>query len=425
MQENRNGKITRLDDYRNAQSNSRARRVSARNVEPRRDERVSRDKSIRTRIKQPKGKQVDFMLMCLVVSLVLFGLVMIFSASYYSAIDRYSDMFYFLKRQGMWIVLSTFAMIVFMNISYRFWKKLSVIAYIGSIGLLSVVLALGAVTKGAQRWLTLAGANIQPSEFAKVAMILFLAYILSKKEEGHLTKKEVGRYMLALTVPFVLIFIENFSTAFVFMGIGLVMLIIRNVGVKWIYALAGLCVAGYILIYAAVPGMELTKYVPDKYKQRINRIEVWFNPWSDPRGDGYQTIQSLYAIGSGGVFGLGIGQSRQKLGYIPEAHNDIIFSIICEELGLVGATILILVFITLIWKGIKVSVRAPDLYSSLVAAGITTMIALQVIINIAVVTNTIPVTGMPLPFISYGGSSLLTLMISMGILLNISRYEKE
>jgi cell division protein FtsW len=161
-----------------------------------------------------------------------------------------------------------------------------------------------------------------------------------------------------------------------------------------------------------------------QFNYRLVRIQIWKNPWLDPTNKGYQPIQSLYAVGSGGLFGLGLGESRQKLGFIPEAHNDIIFAIVCEELGLVGAAALLILFIILIWRGIKTAMNAPDLFSSLVSTGIVCMIGIQVLINVAVITNTIPTTGMPLPFISYGGSSLLFTMTAMGILLNISRYSR-
>ncbi|OGO85811.1 MAG: hypothetical protein A2Y22_02560 [Clostridiales bacterium GWD2_32_59] len=366
------------------------------------------------------------MLMLMILSLVLFGLVMIFSASYYQAIDRYADMFYFLKRQGMWVFLGIFTMIVIMNINYKLWGKVSMIAYVGSIGLLGTVLVMGFVAKGAARWFkVVGGASIQPSEFTKIAVILFLANLLCKKDGEKMTGTDIIKYILYLILPVLLVMIENISTSLVILVIGVTMLFIKIMDVKVLYITSAICVIGYMALYYAVPMMNLTEYVPEKYKSRIHRIEVWLDPWADPQGAGFQTIQSLYAVGSGGVWGLGLGESRQKLGYIPEAHNDIIFSIICEELGLVGATVLIFVFLMLIWKGIKISTRAPNMYSSLVAIGITTMVAVQVIINIAVITNTIPVTGMPLPFISYGGSSLLTLLISMGILLNISKYAKE
>ncbi|OGO83083.1 MAG: cell division protein FtsW [Clostridiales bacterium GWD2_32_19] len=366
------------------------------------------------------------MLMLMVLSLVLFGLVMIFSASYYQAIDRYSDMFYFLKKQGMWVFIGIFTMIVVMNINYKLWGKLAMIAYASCIGLLGTVLVMGVVAKGAARWFkVIGGASIQPSEFTKIAVILFLANLLSKKNGEKMTGKDIGKYFFFLMLPVILVMIENISTALVILVIGTTMLFIKIMDVKVLYIVSAICVVGYMTLYYAVPIMNLTAYVPEKYKSRIHRIEVWLDPWADPQGAGFQTIQSLYAVGSGGVWGLGLGESRQKLGYIPEAHNDIIFSILCEELGLVGATVLIFVFLMLIWKGIKISTRAPDMFSSLVAMGITTMVAIQVIINIAVITNTIPVTGMPLPFISYGGSSLLTLLISMGILLNISKHAKE
>jgi cell division protein FtsW len=368
------------------------------------------------RIKGAKEKRIkairtqcDFTILFTVGLLVLFGLVMIFSSSYYYALNHFNDMYYFLKKQALWSVIGFSAMIFMMNYDYKNIKLLAIPGYIVSQILLVLVLLIGQKVNGSKRWLF----GFQPSELAKLTIIFFMALIISYNRNK--LKKFSGLlfYLIFVAIPVVLIAIQNLSTAIVVLFIGVAMLFVASPKI-WHF---------FVLALPVLGGGAAAVMLP-QFAYRLDRIQIWKNPWIDPTGKGYQPIQSLYAVGSGGLFGLGLGESRQKLGFIPEAHNDIIFAIVCEELGLVGAIALLSLFLILIWRGIKVAINAPDLFSSLVASGIVCMIGIQVLINVAVITKTIPTTGMPLPFISYGGSSLLFTMSAMGILLNISRYSK-
>lgn len=360
----------------------------------------------------------DFTVLFIVLTLVLFGVVMVFSSSYYKTMTTeqlyHNDMFYYLKRQAVWAVLGFCAMLFGMNVPYTFWKHFAKLAYWISNLLLGLLLSpLGASGGGQTRWLEIGPIRFQPSEFTKVAVILYLALYVSehRKELGNL--KGFCRASAILFLPVILIALSNFSSALLILLMGATILFVASPRIWYFVAAAGALIpVGAILI------------IPKSFRYRLDRIMIWMDPWSDPTGDGFQTIQSLYAIASGGLFGLGLGQSRQKT-FVPEAHNDIIFAIICEELGVIGAGFVILLFAVLIWRGIKIALNAKDTYGMLVATGIVAVIAFQSIINIGVVTNTIPNTGQPLPFISYGGSSLLFLMALVGILLNISRYPKK
>mgnify|MGYP000521191935 CR=1 FL=1 len=343
-------------------------------------------KTAKRKYRKPLG--YDFTVLFIVLILVLFGVVMIFSSSYYYTMTTerfHNDMFYFLKRQSLWAVLGIVAMVGMMHIPYTLWRRFAKLAYWLSNLFLLALPFVGTEAGGQKRWLGIGSLSFQPSEFTKIAVILFLSsYVIEhRKELANL--KGFLKACCVLLLPVALIAISNFSSA----------LLVGLMGV-------------------AIP----------KFRYRLTRIKTWLDPWADPTGDGFQTIQSLYALASGGLFGLGLGQSRQKT-FIPEAYNDIIFAIICEELGIVGAALVILLFAVLIWRGIRIAMNAKDSYGMLVATGITAVIAFQSIINIGVVTNTIPNTGQPLPFISYGGTSLLFLMAMVGMLLNISRYPKD
>lgn len=370
----------------------------------------------RNKTKRVKTDRYDFGLLFVVLTLVLFGVVMIFSASYYdtmsSEIYNY-DMFYYLKRQGLWAVLGTIGMVIAMNIPYQFWKRMAPLAYILSNLILLVLPFVGSEKKGQVRWIEIGPIQFQPSEFTKLAVILFLSvYIINHRKD---LANIVGflKACIILGIPVGLIALTNFSTALLLLLIGLTMLFIASPKI-WYFVAGGLALIpiGAILI------------IPEKFRYRLERITTWLDPWSDPTDAGFQTIQSLYAVASGGLFGVGLGQSRQK-SFIPEAHNDIIFAIICEELGLIGAALVVVLFAVLVWRGIRIAINARDNFGMLVATGISAMIAFQSLINIGVVTNTIPNTGQPLPFISYGGTSLVFTMGMMGILLNISKYPKD
>lgn len=366
--------------------------------------------SLRNIINPHPFRGIDYTVLILVLILVMFGLVMVFSSSYYYAMtdSRFNDKFYFFSRQFRWAIVGIVAMVMCMSINTEFFRRISVLAYGGIILILMAVLVIGVATKGSQRWLEVLGTSFQPSEFAKFIIIIFMSGFVIKHRQW-LNGNFIMFIKCALPVIIAagLIATENLSTGIVVMAVGLMIMFVASNKVMNFVVFGMLGFLGFVVLVVIEP-------------YRMARIKGWLDPWSDLIGNGYQIVQSLYAVASGGLFGLGIGQSRQKT-FIPESYNDIIFSIICEELGLVGAIVVILLFLILIWRGIKIAMTAKDKYSSYAATGIVTMITVQVIINIAVVTNTMPNTGMPMPFISYGGTSLVVTMASMGLLLNISR----
>lgn len=370
----------------------------------------------KTKTKRMKTDRYDFGLLFVVLTLVLFGVVMIFSASYYTTMSSeiYDyDMFYYLKRQGLWAVLGTIGMVIAMNIPYQFWKRMAPLAYILSNLILLALPFVGSEKKGQVRWIEIGPIQFQPSEFTKLAVILFLSVYIINHRKDLANLMGFIKACVVLGIPVGLIALTNFSTALLLLLVGLTMLFIASPKI-WYFIAGGLALIpiGAILI------------IPEKFRYRLERITTWLDPWSDPTDSGFQTIQSLYAVASGGLFGVGLGQSRQK-SFIPEAHNDIIFAIICEELGLIGAALVVVLFAVLVWRGIRIAINARDNFGMLVATGISATIAFQSLINIGVVTNTIPNTGQPLPFISYGGTSLVFTMGMMGILLNISKYPKD
>ena len=359
--------------------------------------------------KKTRGKS-DFILLILVLLLVVFGLVILSSTSAYNGRVKFNDPAYYLKKQLFATALGLMVMYLVSQMDYHRLAVLAPLGYLLAILLSPAVLFFGQEYNGSRRWLALGPLSFQPSEFAKVAVILFLAWRIDTT-----AKKTTGFWfmckVLFLLLPVVgLVGSNNLSTAIIILGIGIVLIFIANprylqfVGI----GVAGVC---FLSVFLAM----------ESY--RLERLEIWRNPEAYEKG--YQTIQGLYAIGSGGYFGKGLGSSLQKLGFVPEAQNDMIFSIICEELGLVGASLLILVFILLIWRLMVTAVHAPDLLGAMICAGIMGHMAIQVILNIAVVTNTIPNTGITLPFISYGGTSVLFLLGEMGLALSVSRHQKS
>lgn len=374
----------------------------------------SQRKPIAAKRKRIKPNSFDFTVLFVVLTLMLFGVVMIFSASYYTTMTsaKYKyDMFFFLKRQSVWVLLGTGAMVFFMNIPYTFWKRFALLAYWLSNFFLVLLPFIGIEAGGQKRWIGVGMLQFQPSEFTKLALVLYFSHYIVSNRQDLANIKGFFKALAVLALPVGLIAISNFSSALLILLMGLTMLFIGSPKIWYFVAGATAMIPAGILAVVVFP-------------YRLDRIKIWLNPWSDPTGDGFQTIQGLYAVASGGIFGLGLGQSRQKT-FVPESHNDIIFAIICEELGMIGAALVITLFAVLIWRGIKIAMDAKDTYGTLMATGITSVIAFQAIINIGVVTNTIPNTGQPLPFISYGGTSLLFLTVMIGILLNISRYQKE
>ncbi len=362
--------------------------------------------------------KIDYVILLSVLLLLSVGLVMIYSASYYVAEVKFDNQYKFLIQQGVFASIGVCAMIIISNIDYNTWRNyFPSIAFIGSIIALILVLLVGEEYNGAKRWLQIGPASFQPSEVAKMATILMLASVISKKKEWTKTLGGHIKLFAILAIPVVLILIENLSTAVITFVIGTGMIFIASPFVWQFFALASTVIVGIVgmLYYSMVSGSGF----------RGARFEAWLDPFAFKQGVGWQTVQGLLSIGSGGLFGLGLGNSRQKYEYIPEGHNDIIFAIICEELGFFGATIIILLYVILFWRGIKVALSARDIFGTMLASGISIMIGFQAIMNIAVVTNTIPNTGIPLPLISYGGTSVFFTLCMIGILLNVSKYSRN
>ena len=360
--------------------------------------------------KQP-DRFFDYTLLFIVLFLLGFGLIMVYSTSSYEAA-------YYLKHQAMATVIGLAAMVLVSNIPYHFWERFAVLGYVVSAIMIPLVLTpLGIEANGARRWLNL-GMSVQPAEVAKLCMILFLASFICKMGKGIRSLKGFT-VVLAVPMPICLMvwkITNNMSSAIIIFGIAFLMLFVASPDYKKFVLMALAGMAGAALIVFAIVQMK-----DSELSFRGDRILAWLNPEEYASGTGFQTLQALYAIGSGGIFGKGLGQSMQKLGFLPEAQNDMIFSIICEELGLFGGIAVILLFILLIWRFMVIANNAPDLFGALLVVGVMGHIAIQVILNIAVVTNTIPNTGISLPFISYGGSSVMFLLIEIGLVLSVAK----
>jgi len=349
----------------------------------------------------------DDTLLVTVLVLVIAGLVLLTSISAYNGNVKFHDSFYYLKRQGFATGLGLVGMAVISRIDYHRWIPLAVPGYLLSILLGVAVLLFGEEYNGSKRWLSLGPVSFQPSEFAKVAVIVFLSWLIEKNIKKMGKFKSIVLTMLTILPIVGLVGASNLSTAIIILGIGAVMIFTASPKyLQFFWMIAG--GAGFMTIFLAL----------ESY--RLERIAIWRNPEKYEKG--YQTLQGLYAIGSGGLFGRGLGNSVQKLGFLPEAQNDMIFSIICEELGLVGAGILIGVFLILIWRFFVIAAKAEDLTGALIATGAMAHMMIQIILNIAVVTNSIPNTGITLPFISYGGTSVVFLLLEMGLVLSVSGY---
>ena len=349
----------------------------------------------------------DDTLLVTVLVLVIAGLVLLTSISAYNGNVKFHDSFYYLKKQGFATGLGLVGMAVISRIDYHRWIPLAVPGYLLSILLGVAVLLFGEEYNGSKRWLSLGPVSFQPSEFTKVAVIVFLSWLIEKNIKKMGKFKSIVLTMLTILPIVGLVGASNLSTAIIILGIGAVMIFTASPKyLQFFWMIAG--GAGFMTIFLAL----------ESY--RLERIAIWRNPEKYEKG--YQTLQGLYAIGSGGLFGRGLGNSVQKLGFLPEAQNDMIFSIICEELGLVGAGILIGVFLILIWRFFVIAAKAEDLTGALIATGAMAHMMIQIILNIAVVTNSIPNTGITLPFISYGGTSVVFLLLEMGLVLSVSGY---
>lgn len=361
-------------------------------------------------------KNVDFLIFITVLILLAFGTIMVFSSTAPSAYNYMKgDTYHFIRKQIVFATLGLLVMFFMMNYDYRKLAKLSPKILIASIIFLVLVAVpgIGKVLNGARRWLIYGPINFQPSEMAKLSMILFIAYTISRKK-AYMTNFSRGilPQLGVLGIVAVLIMAEpHFSAT----------LIISSVVFIMLYC-GGARVSHFLML--GVPIIPVGIYLVISEPYRLKRLVAFMDPWSDIKGGGWQIIQSLLAIGSGGLTGRGLGKSLQKFLYIPEPYNDFIFAVLSEELGFLGVCFVSLLFIIFVWRGIKVAMNTPDTFGSMLAIGITSLIAVQVLINLLVVTSSMPVTGMPLPFFSYGGTSLVFLLCGVGILLNISRYAK-
>ena len=351
-------------------------------------------------------RRYDETLLAVVIILIAIGLVMLYSTSSYNGEVKFHDPFYYLKKQGFATFVGFLGMVIVSRVDYHRWAVLAIPGYLTAIALSVAVMFFGDEYNGSKRWLSLGPVSFQPSEFAKVAVILFLAWSVTKYAKKMDKFRTLVLAMLPVLPIAALVGASNLSTAIIILGIAVVLIFVASPKYSQFIWMGSAAVA-FMAVFLAM----------ESY--RLERIAIWRNPEQYEKG--YQTLQGLYAIGSGGLFGRGLGNSVQKLGFLPEAQNDMIFSIICEELGLVGASIIILLFLILIWRFFVIATRAKDLFGALIAAGAMAHMMIQVILNIAVVTNTIPNTGITLPFISYGGTSVVFLLFEMGLVLSVSR----
>ncbi|MCX7746965.1 MAG: stage V sporulation protein E [Clostridia bacterium] len=359
-------------------------------------------------------KPFDFWIFITVLILLSIGSIMVFSSSAAYAYNyMHGDTYHFLKKQLICAGIGLVAMFFAMNTDYRRLGKFSPILLIASMIMLALVRipGIGQNINGAWRWFNLGPGSFQPSEVAKLAVILFFSYSLSKRRNvlDNFFKGLFPYLMLIGAFAGLLLIEPHLSGTIIIAGVACVILFVAGAKIKHFVLLSLPAISGLVVVVLTSP-------------YRLNRVMAFLDPWKDPQGSSWQVIQSLYAIGSGGLFGKGLGRSLQKFLYIPEPHNDFIFSVLAEELGFIGVLVVLLLFLIFIWRGVKVSMNAPDVFGSLVAIGITSLIAIQFIINVLVVTSSMPVTGMPLPFFSYGGTSLIFLLTGIGILLNISKY---
>ena len=363
---------------------------------------------------------VDLPFLILVLMLTGIGLIMLFSASFPSAINEEGDPFFYIRDQAIFAAAGLAVMMVVSKINYHRLLGFSTIALLGSFVLLALVLVpgLGITRNHATRWLHLfivAGPQFQPSELGKLGVILyFAATIAQRKERMRTFRYGILPYALILMVYAVLLLKEpHLSGCILILGIGAVMMVVGGMHGGWVAAgVLGAGAASYAVLFT--PLMKIIGY-------NSSRIELWHDPWSDFRGDGWQLAQSLIAIGSGGLLGVGLGKSRQKFMFLPEEHNDFIFAVVCEELGYIGACVILVLFAVLVVRGYWIAIKARDRYGALLAVGVTTQIGLQAMLNIAVVTGFLPTTGIALPFFSYGGTALMIQLFEVGIVLSVSR----
>ena len=365
------------------------------------------------------GKRYDSVFIMSVIMLALYGTIMVFSAGYAYAAFRYDDGLYFVKRQTVWLLIGIVAMTVVSRIDVNLLKRHTEKAYLVTLGLLVLTLLIGFVGNGAQRWISIGPITVQPSEIAKLTMTMMLAKYFASNKDATDAKDKKSVFIkgtvlpcIIIAIPIFLVMLQHHLSCIIILGvIGILMIVSSGADLRYIgaFCLAGLAGVSYIAFF--------TDYTKD-------RITVWLDPESYKLTGGWQTLQGLMAIGSGGVFGKGLGKGELKYCYVSEPANDMIFAVLCEELGLVGAAVALLLFGVLIWRGFSIGLHTDDTYARLLTIGICIKIAVQVLLNVAVVTNTIPNTGISLPFFSYGGSSLIMIFAEMGIILSVSRNSK-
>lgn len=360
-------------------------------------------------------EKYDMVILLMAVALTCFGIVMVYSTSSVMAATKYRDSFYFLKRQVIYALLGFGAMLFAMRFDYQLWRKWAVPILLGCLVLLCAVLVpgIGGSAKGATRWIRLPGFNLQPSELSKIALIIYMAYSLEKKQEK-IKDFTAGflPYMIILAVMFLILLLQHdLGSAVTLAFVAFMMLFLA--GARLSYFLG--------MIILAAPFLW---YIIAKESYRMKRINAFLNPWNDPAGSGFQIIQSWIAVGTGGIFGQGLGESKQKLFYLPEAHTDFILAVTGEELGFIGVAVIAAMFFLLVLRSIRVALYAADTFGMYLAYGIAVLLGTEAFVNMAVVTGMVPTKGLALPFISYGGSSLIVTLFAVGILLNVSSRMK-
>ncbi len=358
-----------------------------------------------------QARTADLVLFITTVALLCIGIVMVYSASSVKAYQQYHDSMFFLKRQLLWAVVGIVAMLTTMRIDYQIYRKWAWPILLGTVGLLVLVILIGADIRGSKAWINLGFLSIQPTEIAKLALVLFISAYFTRRQD------QVGSLWHGLLPP---LGILGIVLALIMLqpDFGSVLAIAATAFI--IFIAAGFRTWQLTLLALASVPVFVALAIAEPY--RLRRLLAFLDPWKDPLDTGYQTIQSLMALGSGGLFGLGLGQSRQKFNYLPENHTDFIFAILGEELGLIGTLGILLLIFLFAWRGFKIAITAPDYFGSLVAVGVTSMIVFQALMNIGIISGVLPITGVTLPLVSYGGSSLAITLAGIGILLNISKY---
>lgn len=368
--------------------------------------RSGKNRHERRQNQKPRSGSVDFLMVGLIITLVTFGVIMVYNSSVSLAIRDFADQYYYAREQLRWLVIGMVALFVFARIDYRVWYNAALPFLVGTMVLLLAVFipGLGVKALGAHRWLNLGFTVLQPAELAKLTMVIYLSAWFSKPEHGRLLS-----FLLLMGMLVGLVVMEpDLGTSIVLMSIGIILYFCSGASVKHLVMLLPVFVAAVLVLGVASP-------------YRFRRIMTFLDPQSDPMGASYQIRQALIAIGSGGLFGVGLGKSRQKYQYLPEANTDSIFAIIAEELGFFGSAILIVLIGMLLWRGFRAAKNSSSGFGRLMAIGITSWIGIQSIFNISAMLSLMPLTGIPLPLISYGGSSLVITLSALGILLNISK----